>query len=242
MWPALAIIAASMFAKHMANSDAQDRQSQLQRSMEAYQRSKAQQNEAAINGLVSQQTPDARGKELQSINDSRQQSMQGSVDAARLASPITQVAGASASPDYQKASAAAADSVAARTKRAIEQLGTMGAPGEQGIASGIRFGRSAGTVDAGNSAIANVGAGYMRDINNVHPDPFLTMAGDVGMGVGTGMAMGGAEGAQPNLTSPKSVDWGSLDAGPGAYNANASPSLRARLSGVFNAFKPGFGS
>jgi hypothetical protein len=68
--------------------------------------------------------------------------MTGTVDQARAASPVTAPAGASA--DYQKASTAAADTVAARTKRAIEQLGTMGAPGEAGIASGLRFGRAAG--------------------------------------------------------------------------------------------------
>jgi hypothetical protein len=120
--------------------------------------------------------------------------------------------------------------VAARTKKAIEQLGLMGAPGEQGIASGIRFGRAAGDVDAGNAAIANVGAGYMRDISNVRPNPWLSMAGDIGMGVGGGM-LGGAGGA--GATTAGNADWGSLDAGPGAYTQPQS-SLRGRLSRAFS--------
>jgi hypothetical protein len=58
----------------------------------------------------------------------------------------------------------------------------MGAPGEQGVASGIRFGRTAGNVDANNIAIGNVGDAYMRDINNVKPNPLLSLAGDAGHG------------------------------------------------------------
>lgn len=187
MWPALAVIAASMFAKHMANQGAVDRQNQLQQAMAAYQRSRAQQNEAATQALINQQTPAARATELKNIDTSRQQSMQNSVDLARTASPVTQVAGTNTSGDYQRASATAGDLVANRAKRVIEQLGLMGAPGEQGMASSIRFGRAAGDVDAGNAAIANVGAGYMRDINNVRANPWLTMLGDAGMGAGAGM-------------------------------------------------------
>lgn len=242
MWPALAIIAASMFAKHMANQGAADRQNQLQQAMAAYQRSRAQQNEAATQALVNQQTPDARAAELKKIDASRQASMQNAVDLARTASPVTQAAGTNTSGDYQRASATAGDLVANRAKRVIEQMGVMGAPGEQGIASGIRFGRAAGDVDAGNAAIANVGAGYMRDISNVRPNPWLSMAGDIGMGVGTGMAAGSfgvGEGAQPNLVSPNNAEWGSLDSGPGTYNANAAPSLRARMSGALSKLRWG---
>lgn len=236
MWP-LAVIAASMLAQHMATSDAQDRQKGLQRSMQAYQRSKAQQTEQAINQLVDKQTPDARAKELQDIDTSRQASMQGTVDQARAASPVTAAAGTNTSADYQKASGAAADTIANRTKRAIQQLGLMGAPGEQGVASSIRFGRAAGSVDAGNQAISNVGRGYMTDIDNVQPDPFLMLASKAGMGVGMGMATGGLGAEESNLISPKNADWGGLDAGPGAYNANANPSLRARLSGALTSMK-----
>lgn len=194
MWPALLVLAASMAAKTFANQQATSRQNQLQQAMQAYQLARAKGNEQAINKLIDQQTPQKRAAELQDLDASRVQSMTGTVDQARAASPVTAPAGASA--DYQKASTAAADTVAARTKRAIEQLGTMGAPGEAGIASGLRFGRAAGTVDAGNTAISNVGNAYMTDINNVRPNPMLSMAADAGMAVGGGM-LGGAWGAAP---------------------------------------------
>lgn len=192
MWPAIAVIIASMIAKHMANKGAQDRQNSLQQAMQAYQSSRAKENESAIGNLVDQSTPQKRAAELQDLNASRMQSMTGTVDAARAASPVTAPAGASS--DYQKSSAAAADTVAARTKRAIEQMGVMGAPGEAGIAQGLRFGRAAGKVDAGNTAIGNVGNAYMTDIGNVRPNPWLTMAGDAGMAVG-GYMLGGPAGA-----------------------------------------------
>lgn len=221
MWPALLVLAGSMLAKHMANKQAVNRQNSLQQAMQSYQVSKARGNEQAINQMLGQQTADARAKELQGITTSREGTMQSTVDAARAASPVTQVAGTNTSPDYQKASEAAATRVSDKTKRAIQQLAVMGAPGEQGVASGIRFGRTAGKVDAGNAAIANVGEGYMRDINNVRPNPYLTLIGDAGMAVGGGMLGGGvgaAAGAQPNLVSPNNAEWGGMDAGPGAYS------------------------
>lgn len=182
-----------MFAKHMANKEAARRQNSLQQVMQNYQRSKAQENESAINQLVNQQTPAARKTELQNIDTSRQQSMGATVDAARAASPVTQPAGA-VGGDYSNASQAAAMRVADRTKKAIEQLGTMGAPGEQAISSGVRFGRAAGNVDANNAAIGNVGSGYMRDINLVRPNQTLSLLGDIGLAVGGG-ALGGMGGA-----------------------------------------------
>lgn len=180
-------MAAGMLAKNMANQQAVSRQNQLQQAMQSYQLSKAKGNEQAINQLVDQQKPDARAKELAALNASRQASMQATVDQARAASPVTQAAGTNTSADYGKASEASANVVAARMKRAIEQLGVMGAHGEQGIAQGLRFGRAAGTVSAGNEAISNVGNAYTRDMENVVPNPMLSLAGDAGMAIGGGM-------------------------------------------------------
>lgn len=181
-----------MLAKYAATADSQQRQAKLQQAMRSYQLQQAAGNEQAIHGLMDQQTPAAREAELQNIQGSRAASMQGTVDAARAASPISTVAGASSSPDYQKASAAAADTVATRTKRAIQQLSVMGAPGEQGLQYGLRFGRAAGKVDAGNTAIGNVGNAYVNAIKNTVPDPMLSMAGDGLMAYGSSGASSGS--------------------------------------------------
>lgn len=194
-WVAVGVTAAGMLAKYKANKDAENRQSSLRGTMEQYQRGKAQQNEAAINQLMSKQTAPARAAELANIDASREASMRGAVDQARAASPVTQVAGTNTSPDFQQASQAASTRVADKTAKAIQQLGMMGAPGEQGVASGIRFGRTAGNVDANNIAIGNVGDAYMRDINNVKPNPLLSLAGDAGMAIGGGMMFAPAAGS-----------------------------------------------
>lgn len=191
---AILMLLAGMAAKGYANHEADARAKSLQQAMETYQRTRAQQNEAAIGKLVDAQTPEKRAQDLQTTQASREQSMQSTIDAARAVSPVqAPAAGTNVSSDYERASTAAADTVAARTKRAIEQLGIMGAPGEQALTSGMRYGRAAGTVDAGNNAIASVGQGYMRDIDNVTPNPYLSLIGDAAMSYGGGI-LGSAAG------------------------------------------------
>lgn len=222
----------------MANKQAQDRQGSLQQAMQNYQMSKARQNEAATNQLITQQTPQARAAELANIEKSRETSMQGTVDAARAASPVVPVAGTNTSADYQQASQAAATRVADKTKRAIQQLGTMGAPGEQGVASGLRFGRAAGNVDANNQAIANVGDGYMRDINNVRPDPMLSLIGDAGMAVGTGMMFAPAAAAPAAAGGDAAAFEGGawLGGDGGAASTAAARSAATRAAAMRGAF------
>lgn len=226
MWPL--IIGA--ITKYAATSDAQNRQARLQAAMQNYQMQQAGNNEQAIRGLMDQQTPAARGAELQNIQASRAASMQSGVDAARAAAPTTVVAGAAASPDYQKASAVAADTVANRTKRAIEQLSVMGAPGEQAQQFGLRFGRAAGKVDAGNTAIGNVGNAYLNAINNTVPNPGLSAVGDGLMAYGASGGFKSAPTAQPEqLSGPGSASWDQPDqlSGPG-YTAPAATAARRR--------------
>lgn len=226
MWPL--IIGA--ITKYAANADAQNRQAKLQQAMRAYQMQQAGGNERAIQGLLDQQTPAARGAELQGIQASRATSMQGAVDAARAASPVTAVAGANASQDYQKASTVAADTVANRTKRAIQQLSVMGAPGEQGQQFGLRFGRAAGKVDAGNTAIGNVGNAYLNSINNTVPNPGLSVVGDGLMAYGASGGFKSTPTAQPEqLSGPGSAGWDEPDqlSGPG-YTAPATAAARRR--------------
>lgn len=220
----LVLIAASAGLNYLNNQEAQKRREQLRGSMEQYQRMKAAETQAATERLLEQQTPAARSTELAKVTDERARSMQDTVNATR-ATEGPPLAG-KMSADYKAADARSADTVAARTKRAIEQLSTMGAPGEQGQRFGIRFGRAAGDVDAANRASNYVGNAYMTDMGNVQPNPFIGMLSQIGMGVGTGMAAGPAAGAvasaaQPNQISPNNASWGSLDDGPAAYNTRA---------------------
>lgn len=197
MWPALLVIAASAFAKHYANQQAAKRQEGFRRSMEDYQRGKARETEAEAENLITKQTPKARADELAEVTAGREKSLRDTVGAAQ-AFDVPGVAG-KVSGDYRAAQEAEAGTIAERTRRAITQLASMGAPGEQQQRFGIRLGRAAGTVDAANRASENVGRGYLSDISTVRPNQLLSLAGDVGMTVGGGMAAGeaGARGGAP---------------------------------------------
>jgi hypothetical protein len=169
MLPALAVIAASALLKHHAIADAQRRQENIRRSMEQYQRSKAAETTAATEALIDKQTPAARAQEMADVTNERQQSLKDTVGAVQGLSTATPVAG-KLSGDFKSTEEANAGRIAERTRRAIEQMATMGAPSEQQQRFGIRFGRAAGTVDAGNRASANVGDAYLKDVANVQPN------------------------------------------------------------------------
>lgn len=188
MW-GLIILAASAFLKHQAQQEAADRREQLRQAMESYQRSKAREAEGATEALVAKQTPEERGQELNKITADREQSLRDSVGAAQ-AFEAPQIAG-KLSDDYRAVEEANAARIAERTRRAIAQLATIGAPAEQEREFGMRFGRAAGEVDAANRAGENVGRGYLEDINRVVPDPMTSMIADIGMSVGGGMIGGG---------------------------------------------------
>ena len=181
----IAILAMSAFAKMQANEEAADRREAFRRSMEQYQRTKAAEVEQATDTLIKKQTPEARASELSDITVDRERSLRNTVGAAQ-AFDAPEIGG-KLSADYRSTQEADAARIAERTRRAIEQLSTIGAPGEQAQAFGLRFGKAAGDVDAANAASRSVGGGYLRDIEGVEPDPFMTMLGDVGMAAGSAM-------------------------------------------------------
>lgn len=199
----LLIIASSFGAKYYADQQAQDRQQALANAMRNYQQIKARNTEQAINNLVSQQTPTARTTDMNQAIADRVASSNNLVSQVAASNP-SQIEG-KLSNDYKQSQASTADSVAAKTKRAIEQLATMGAPGDVQSQFGIRFGRAAGNVDANNAAIDRVGQAYRTDISNVRPDPLLSTLGDVGLAVGGAMgapaaASGAGAGAETAFT------------------------------------------
>ena len=224
MLPALAIIAASAGAKYLGDRAVLKRQKSIRNSMEAYQRSKTAENEAAVERLLAKQTPDARGAELAQVTADNAKSMQDTVGAAQAFNQPG-IAG-NVSHEYKAAQEAEAANIAERTRRAIEQLATMGAPSEQQNKFNIRFGRSAGKVDAANRASDYVGRAYMSDIEGVRPNAILDMASQVGMGVGTGMLAGGFGGGA-KVPSATPTDAGSAPIGP---FAGVAPRLKRGFS------------
>lgn len=156
----------------------------LLEAMRAYGRGQAALGQAATENLIAQQTPQARATELADVTAGRAKSLTDTVAAAQASNPAP-IAG-KLSQDYLHSQEAVANTVAERTRRAIAQLSAMGAPGEQALKSGIRFGRAAGEVDASNSAIGNVNNAFMGDIKNTVPNPGLKLVGSGMMAYGAG--------------------------------------------------------
>lgn len=227
-------MAASAFLKHQANEEASEKRESRRQSMEAYQRSKANDTKLATDQLLHKQKPKERGEELQTITGDREQSLRDTVGAAQ-AFDAPQIAG-KLGGDYKATQEANALRVAEKTRRAIEQLATMGAPGEQAQAFGRRFGKAAGDVDANNRASENVGRGYLDDISRVQPDPTMMMLGDIGMAVGSNM--GGADGA-----SIANNGQGWEDAAGNLYSDNVTrqravpTTMRTKVNGAFDKLR-----
>lgn len=186
------ILAASAAAKHVNDQEAIRRQEQIRRAMEAYQKGKSRESEAATEEVLKKQAPEERETELAQVTADRTQSLRDTVGAAQaFDAPAT---AGKLSADYRAAQEKEAGTIAERTRRAIQQLATMGAPGEQGQKHQLRFSKAAGVVDASNIASQKVGRAYINDINSVKPNPFIDLASQVGMAVGGGM-IGGPQGA-----------------------------------------------
>jgi hypothetical protein len=134
--------------------------------------------------MLDKSGPEQRLAETQTLEAARAAGMEKSVESMSQFVPLA-TAG-KPNEDRTKATGAAASTVAERTRRAIEQLSQMGAPGEQGVSQGKRFGQAAGVVSGTNSAIQNVGNAYRTDIGNVQADPTTMLSGDVLSAVGLG--------------------------------------------------------
>lgn len=194
-------------ASAYADADAQKRRQALLNGMRSYQLGQSAVGQKATQDYLTGATPEARAAEIAKLTGDRTKTLQDSVAAVQASNP-TPLAG-KLSPDYARSQAAAAGTVADRTKRAIEQLSTMGMPGEAGVQGGIRFGRAAGVVDATNSAINRVGDTYTRGIDSTVPDPMLKLGGNALMAYGSSGAGNssvnngqGYEDASGNLYSP----------------------------------------
>jgi hypothetical protein len=230
----LAIIAASAFLKYQANEDAAERREAFRRQMEAYQRTRSAESTAATERLLEKQTPAARSEEMTTIAADRERSLRDTVGAAQ-AFDAPQIAG-KLPGDYTSTQEANANRIAERTRRAIAQLAAMGAPEEQQLQHGLRFGRAASAVDAANDASKNVTSGYVMDIEGVRPDPFLGMVSGLGMAVGQGML--GASGAGRADAAGTGIIPGT--AGEGLRIGAGTPGLKVPSSALQTRLKNAF--
>jgi hypothetical protein len=234
MWPALIIMAASALLKAQTEKEAQGRRNGFANAMEAFQRSKTREGQAATEELLAKQTPKARTDEMTQLTADRQQSLRDTVGAAQ-AFDAPQIAG-NLSGDYRAAAERNATTIAERTRRAIEQLSAMGAPGEQEQRFGLRLGKASGVVDASNLASEAVGRGYVTDINNVRADPTKSMIANVGMTVGSGM-LGGAGAAAGGLSGESAALASNIGGASGTGLTAGEAAALARQQAMKKAFE-----
>jgi len=188
----IALAVAGVALKAKSDRDANQRQRRLQEAMEAYGLSKAAEGRAATEQLIATQTPAMRDAQMAEVENERREDMQSSVDSLQAFNQ-PQLAG-KLSPDYTRAQERSAETVSARTRRAIEQLATIGAPAEAGFRHNIRYGRAASGVEAATRARANVDDAYTRDIRGVRPSWRQNLASQLLIGLGQGMAARGGGG------------------------------------------------
>lgn len=195
-------------AQGIATREADEKKKKLLDAMEAYNVGKAKKSEAAIGEMIASQRPEARTADLDQSIAERAASLGSAVENVRATNPAP-IAG-KLSQDYEKSQESTARSIDERTRRAIEQLSVIGAPGERAFNNALKFGKTAGDVDSANAAIRNVGGAYMTSIGNTVPNPYMLAAGSAltaygagslggGTDVGTGIDSGNVEDASGNL-------------------------------------------
>jgi hypothetical protein len=212
------VLLASAAAKRINDRNAERRQEEIANAMRAYNLIQAQKSQAATEELLGQQTPEKRAAEMEQSVASRAASMGESVKAAK-ASDVTAL-NAKPSEARQQSQDRAADTLANRTKRAIENLSVMSAPGDVNQAFGFRAGRAAGTIDSANRAIGRYSRASINDINSVRANPWVDMAASAGMAYGSsGLAGGGKKAEKTPRAVGSGMDFEGSTGQPGRWKS-----------------------
>lgn len=185
---ALALMIGGTALGAKADRDALKKRSRLTDQMMAYRREQSKKTMDEANRFIGEMDPRRRDVETSRAEDELRGSMGDTVNRLQAFNLPTR---ADAGSDYDRVSATAADRVAGRTRRLIEQLAIAGAPSETSFDHRMRFGRTAGAIDAANLASQNVSDAYQMDISNVMPNWKQKLVGSLLRGGGMAMAMGG---------------------------------------------------
>lgn len=190
MGPELLMIAGSVASAALqakAASDQADKQQSLVDQMTQYKLQKSAEGQAATSKFLDTQDPAQRQAAVASTQQGIASNLQNSVKAAQQYQTPQNFAG-KVSGDYTQRAASDAGTVADRLKRSIDQLSTIGAPAQTDLQRSLQLGQASTGVAGANSAAANVGNAFDTGINNVRPDPFLTLAAQIAGGAGKGLA------------------------------------------------------
>lgn len=178
------LVAAGAGVGMNADKRAQQRQKRLIDAMEQFQTKKARGSGESIDKFLDTISPTSRAAESSQARGELQGELESSVGAAQAFENPQPIAGRVGSA-YTERVASNEAAVKAKLERAMKELAIIGAPKEQSLRQGIRFGRAAGDVDAANSSIRNVGGAYEGAISRVRPSYGETFLSQLLMGLGT---------------------------------------------------------
>jgi hypothetical protein len=196
----IALIAGGTALQGYAQNKAQKKQESLADQMALFQSKKAGEGRESIERFLKGVTPEARRAEAEGVRTELERGLGESVGTASAFEKPENFAG-KISPEYAAVRATGQGRTDERLKRAMAQLSAINTPGQQALAESMRYGRSAGDVDAANAASQNVGRSYLQAIDQVRPDPFLTMVGQIMSGVGASGALSPLPAPDPSAAS-----------------------------------------
>lgn len=198
-WVPYALIAAGTAGKYYGEKRTTDRQNRLADAMTNYRLGKSSESRAAIDKYLEKETPQARGEENTAVQSELAKAF-ASADPGTFETP--EAFAGRVSPDYTASRAAGKARTDERLRRSIDQLSRIGTPGRRALAESSRYGSAATDVDLANRSSANVSSAYANAINTARPDPFLSFASDLMLGLGLAGA-GGAAGAAAGAGATK---------------------------------------
>jgi competence protein ComGC len=188
-WPQVIALAVSTVANHMAQKGKQDRQDALASQMNAYNMKKSDETTAAINQFLGKIDPAQREAALNEEQNKIRDNINAQIGASAAYAPPTGFAGkpnAEFAGRVDSNTAAAAD----RTKRIVQALSVIGAPGQRSLQQGRDLGLAAGEVDGANGAMNRVGNRFMAGINSQKPDAGWSLLGQIAQGAGMASSLG----------------------------------------------------
>lgn len=186
-WPQIALAVASAALQYKSSQDQQRKQQDLADQMTQYRLSKSREGEAATNKFLASQQPEARAATNTAAEQAIAQGLNTSIGTAQAFEKPQNFAGKVTS-DYTNRAASNEADLGNRLKTLIGNLSVIGAPAQRDFNTSLKFGDAVGSVGAANTAANNVGARYSTAIDNVQPDPYLDLAGQIAQGIGVGIA------------------------------------------------------
>lgn len=172
--------------KYGAANESSQRRKSINNALRSYQTGVSRNQEATTKGFTDTLSPEARAAANIAAENEGRLGLERSVGAATALAPTSEPSG-KVSDQYRSKQESVALTNSAKIKRAIENLSKMGSTSLAGRDTARRYGRTAGEVGAGTTAIGATEASAGTDISNVHDNALALAGADAISGIGYGI-------------------------------------------------------